>query len=88
MVGMVTGRETIPMSRFPVRLPADVDTQLVGAGCLSCANLIDLVEGICLGFPQGIPEAIRQDRVRHDQPFPGDGGFRFTPVPRPNGDLP
>lgn len=70
------------MSSLPPRLPTRVDTQLAGAGCLACANLIDFVEGTCLGFPQGIPAAIRQDWVRHDQPFPGDGGYRFTPVPR------
>ena len=65
------------MSVQPLQLPFDVESQLVGCGCLECAYLIDLVEGTCLAFPHRIPEAIRQDQVRHDRAFPGDGGIQF-----------
>jgi hypothetical protein len=50
---------------------------LVGSGCLECGHLIDLVESTCEAFPAGIPLDILQDRLRHDQPFPGDHGIRF-----------
>jgi hypothetical protein len=39
--------------------------------------LIDLVESTCEAFPAGIPLDILQDRLRHDQAFPGDHGIRF-----------
>jgi hypothetical protein len=53
---------------------------LVGAGCLECRHLIDLVEGTCEAFPAGIPLEILQDRLRHDRTFPGDHGIRFEKV--------
>jgi hypothetical protein len=28
-------------------------------------------------FPDGIPDAIDSDRVRHDRPYPGDRGIRY-----------
>jgi hypothetical protein len=56
------------------------DRSLVGAGCLSCRNLTDLVESTCLAFPGGIPLAILQDRVPHDHAYPGDRGIRFQPA--------
>jgi len=50
---------------------------LVGAGCLECKHLIDLVESVCEAFPAGIPLEILQDKVQHHTCFPGDHGIRF-----------
>lgn len=53
---------------------------LVGAGCLECNHLIDLVESVCEAFPGGIPLEILQDKVKHDTSYPGDHGIRFEKV--------
>jgi hypothetical protein len=53
---------------------------LVGAGCLDCRHLIDLVEGFCDAFPEGIPLELVQDKVRHDAGYPGDHGIHFEKI--------
>ncbi len=50
---------------------------LVGAGCLECSHLIDLVESVCEAFPGGIPLEILQDKVKHDASYSGDHGIQF-----------
>lgn len=35
----------------------------------------------CDAFPKGIPEQILQDGYNHRQPFTGDHGIRFEPIP-------
>jgi hypothetical protein len=56
------------------------EAHLVGAGCMDCRHLLDLVEGRCLAFPDQIPSDILQDLVRHTAPYPGDHGLRFEPA--------
>lgn len=34
----------------------------------------------CLAFPEGIPDEIFAGDNDHAEPFPGDGGFTFTPA--------
>jgi len=34
----------------------------------------------CDAFPDGIPEEILWNRVRHDLPYPGDHGIQFEPL--------
>jgi len=36
---------------------------------------------VCQAFPDGIPESIVNGENLHLNPFPGDGGLRFTPDP-------
>lgn len=57
--------------------PLNVEANLVGARCIECRHLVDLVEGLCRAFPEGIPKDLMQDRILHDRPYPGDHGIRF-----------
>ncbi len=66
----------------PLRLfPSNVEANLIGARCAECLHLVDLVEGLCLAFPEGIPKDLMQDRILHDQPYPGDHGIRYERAP-------
>ena len=37
----------------------------------------------CEAFPKGIPEAILNGSHQHRQPYPGDGGIRYTRREKP-----
>jgi len=51
------------------------------AACCNCAHY--LMGGSCEAFPGGIPrELLLSVDVRHDKPYPGDGGYLFTPKVR------
>jgi hypothetical protein len=36
--------------------------------------------GRCAAFPDGIPEEILWNEVRHTKPYPGDHGIRYEPI--------
>lgn len=35
----------------------------------------------CAAFPGGIPKEISQEGFDHREPFPGDNGIRYEPLP-------
>jgi hypothetical protein len=88
MAPKMTALETFTMVFLHRNLPHDVDAQLVGSNCLDCIHLIDLIEGTCQAFTGRIPEEIRRDAIRHDQPFPGDHGLRYCRVATASGKKP
>jgi hypothetical protein len=34
----------------------------------------------CSAFPDGIPDEIAQNLVRHTKPYPGDHGIQYEPI--------
>tara|TARA_R100000426_G_scaffold73480_2_gene51286 strand:- start:783 stop:989 length:207 start_codon:yes stop_codon:yes gene_type:complete len=57
--------------------------------CFDCVHrrfgsglLLDDIEvGICIAFPDGVPLVIWTNEFDHRNPYPGDGGIRFEPIP-------
>lgn len=50
------------------------------AQCSLCRHLdrTDRGRTVCVAFPEGIPEAILDNRVDHRRGYPGDRGVRFA----------
>ena len=46
--------------------------------CRACRHFD---RGTCVAFPLGIPDAISADSHDPRQPYPGDNGIRFEPLP-------
>lgn len=47
--------------------------------CATCKHMIPFSLK-CKAFPNGLPEAIRQGRWDHREPFEGDNGILYEPV--------
>jgi hypothetical protein len=45
--------------------------------CLDCKHLLPVNRLVCKAFPDGIPDAIRDQDHDHRKPYPGDNGFRY-----------
>lgn len=44
--------------------------------CASCFHK-HIGKPTCDAFPEGIPQPLLSGDVKHDDPYPGDGGFRY-----------
>jgi len=47
--------------------------------CATCRHKRD--DATCAAFPGGIPNAISEGDFDHRQPYPGDHGIRYAPLP-------
>jgi len=47
--------------------------------CVACRH--NRYDGTCRAFPSGIPMVILTNRHDHREPYPGDHGVRFAPLP-------
>ncbi len=45
--------------------------------CNSCAHYLGFAK--CIAFPKRIPRELLTVEISHDKPYPGDGGYLFTP---------
>lgn len=48
--------------------------------CVTCNRYRGLLT--CDAFPERIPQVILEGSFDHRKPYPGDGGIRWTPLPR------
>jgi hypothetical protein len=46
--------------------------------CYNCKNYTKTAE--CPGFPDEIPADIKFNRFLHTAPYPGDHGYRYSPI--------
>lgn len=68
----------------PDRTPpnaAPLHGELVGWPCQDCRHLDLNVGLVCNAFPQGIPDPILARNHWHREPFPGDHGIQYEPIP-------
>ncbi len=57
---------------------------ITGLNCAFCKHLHTATPEeplTCDAFPDGIPEPIATTKVEHVEPYPGDNGIRFEPLP-------
>lgn len=54
-------------------------TPAFGQVCLKCRHLRD--DGSCAAFGGSIPQEISEGIVDHSEPYPGDNGIQFEPLP-------
>lgn len=57
---------------------------ITGLNCAFCKHLRKATHEeplTCDAFPEGIPEPIATTKVEHVEPYPGDNGIRFEPLP-------
>jgi len=46
--------------------------------CCKCVHYLGRAN--CVAFPERIPKELLTVEISHDKPYPGDGGYLFTPM--------
>ena len=67
------------MADRPDRFAHTSPDEIVVAACATCVHSRGALT--CDAFPERIPRPILDGRVRHVEPYDGDGGIRYEPTP-------
>lgn len=54
------------------------DAEFKQVSCWTCAHK-NPKSNTCKAFPNGIPKAIANGSVTHEEPYPGDNGITYEP---------
>ena len=49
--------------------------------CYQCRHKIGYYDANCHAFPMRIPDPIWLSKILHHEPYPGDNGLQFEPMP-------
>lgn len=56
------------------------DVTEIKPACQTCKHRSKVLPGICLAFPDGIPNAILFGQHDHTTAYEGDHGVRYAPI--------